>query len=179
MRMGLGLNMGPRVAMPTLNLLFHSQAFDNAAWTKNGASPPVVTANAATAPDSTATAEAVSNPVAGNWLAQTTSGLVAGAVHTFSVYVRSSASGGATNIRLTTNDSAAWNTGLSTKFPLTLQWQRLVLTGVLSGGTAVNCIIGSIDAAAGSDATCTGNFEVWQGQLVTGGNAGPILLTTA
>jgi hypothetical protein len=70
------------------NLLLQSQTFDNASWTKSNSS---ITANAATAPDGTITAdkEIPANGVAGTYIAQGFSA-TSGTTYTYTVYAKAS-----------------------------------------------------------------------------------------
>lgn len=101
----------------------------------------------------------------GNWAAvqqsftfpNSTSGAV-------SLYVRSSASGGASNISIVTNNNVAFGTGIYQRFPLTANWQRITLTGTLAtGGTQVQVNIGNLASAASpplADSGCNGNVDI-------------------
>lgn len=97
-----------------------------------------------------------------------------GTVYTFSAWMRSSASGGASFVRFSTNNSLAWNTGMGQKFTLTSTWTRYTMTGVVltSAGVAGNVInIGfdSREPVGGTwDNTIAGNVDVWGPQLELG-----------
>lgn len=81
-----GNRMGYLPELASTNLLLRSQEFDNASWTKNKTS---IVANAAVAPDGTATADEIieDGTAGGHYVSQvvTTS---SGAVHTFSVFIK-------------------------------------------------------------------------------------------
>ncbi|MDP8994034.1 MAG: hypothetical protein M3N07_03475 [Pseudomonadota bacterium] len=159
------------------NLLLHSQSFDNAAWAKEAGA--TVSANAASAPDGTTTADLLTLP-SGGYLYQDTT-ITAGATLTQSLFVRKPATGGAAAIRITSNNTLANSTGGSTKLTLTSSWQRIVLVGgVTGGGTGYRAVIGTRDAAGVADPDCVGNVEIWQGQLLAGGHpdGGPLIVTT-
>jgi hypothetical protein len=159
------------------NLALNSQALDSASWLKTNAS---VSANAATAPDGTTTADLVTIGLSGTIASRQT--ITAGAVLTSSVFVRKPASGGATAIRATTNNSAAWNTGASVKLVLTSTWQRLTVSGALTDGAATSYDVnfGALDATGTNDPDCVGNVEMWQGDIYAGSSfseGGPLLVT--
>jgi hypothetical protein len=81
----------------------------------------------------------------------------------FFVYMKSSASGGAANVALVTNDNVAWSTGISQKFALTSSWQRFTLSGALqTGGTNAQVTICNLSSAGSPivDATCNGNVDI-------------------
>lgn len=112
------------------NLLSAPEDFSAAAWTKTTsgtALAPVVTANAATAPDGTTTAElVVLDRGAGNtssdisWLSQAHT-LTVGATYTLSMWVKA-ASAGEVGKTLALRDGANANT----VFTLTAEWTRIV-----------------------------------------------------
>ena len=149
------------------NLLFLSQSFVSP-WSISTGS---ITATNLTAPDGTATGSTLTASGGNTRVNQTVSGQTAGATYTFSAYVKASASGGAANVRLTTNNSFSWNTGQSQRFALTSEWQRFVLTGALSNLTSILVNIGSIDIAGNNDALCAGNIDIWGAQLEAGPTA--------
>jgi hypothetical protein len=149
------------------NLLLRSQSFVSPWSVATGS----ITSTTLTAPDGTSTGSTLTASAGNTRVLQTVSGQTAGATFTFSAWVKASASGGAANVRLTTNDSFSWNTGQSQRFALTSDWQRLVLTGALSTGPAILVNIGSIDVAGNNDALCTGNIDIWGAQLETGSTA--------
>lgn len=92
---GAQLNVGPlQPYYPTTvkNLLGFTQEFDNAAWTKSNST---VTANAATAPDGTLTANKLVENTANNShsASVTTSTLSSGTPYSFSLYAKASEAG--------------------------------------------------------------------------------------
>jgi hypothetical protein len=103
--------------------------------------------------------------ISGDW--------VANATGTFSVWARKPAVGGATAIRLGTNNTAAWNTGVAQKFTLTTEWQRFAVSGTIGIVNALYALIGTMDAASGGahDADCNGIVELWRPQIEVGTTA--------
>jgi hypothetical protein len=71
-----------------INLITYSEAFDNAAWTKSGAS---ITSNAAISPDGTQTADLITN-ISSNGYAAYTASFDADLEYTFSVFVKAGTS---------------------------------------------------------------------------------------
>jgi hypothetical protein len=152
------------------NLLGYTEDFGNAYWTKQSAT---VSTNTTTAPNETLTADtsAFSSTVQ-SFLRASSISINSGQTYTISVYVKKSASSGANNIRITTNDTIAWNTGISQKFALTNSWQRITLTGVLTSSVNVcHIIFGSTGIDGNVDATCGGNVDMWGAQLELGSTA--------
>lgn len=82
----------------------------------------------------------------------------------FSFYMKSSASGGAANVTLATNNNIAFATGIAQKFALSAQWQKFTLSGVIqTGGTAAQFLVSNLASAATPptvDATCNGNVDI-------------------
>ena len=157
------------------NLLLQSQSFDSGSWVK--AAGMTVTANNVAAPDGTQTAETVNFPT--STIIRQDATITASATYTNSVWARRSASAPAAAIRISSNNTTAWNTGGSSKLVLTDQWQRVPLTGTISGGATIwRTAIGTFDAAGITDPDCVGNVDIWQAQLVPGARAGPVIATT-
>jgi len=75
-----------KITYAPANLLLQSQTFDNASWGKGNAT---ITANATTAPDGTATADAlVENSTNGTHFVQQSVSFISGTAYTFSLYVK-------------------------------------------------------------------------------------------
>jgi hypothetical protein len=160
------------------NLLTYSQLIGGTNWSSVGTASVVT--NAVSAPDATTTASAITVASGGYYRQITASGTIsAGATYTLSCYVKASASGGAANVRLTTNNVNAWNTGFSTRFALTSSWQRVSVTGTITGNSSCYAIIGAIDATGTGDALCAGNVDVWGAQLEIASSVGTYVATTA
>jgi len=130
---------------------------------------------AATAPDGTATALSVTLAGGPSYAAlrmSIGSQWVANATGTFSVWARKPASGGASSIRLATNNTSAWSTGVYQKFTLTTDWQRISVTGTVSNNTGGFALIGTVNGADGShDSDCNGVVELWRPQIEFGSTA--------
>jgi hypothetical protein len=108
--------------------------------------------------------------------------LVPGAVHTFSIWLRKSATSGASFVRLSSNDTTQWNVGITTKITLTSEWRRYQLSGVLSTGTfSDRCNVGvdNRDATGTWDSTCTGNVDIALSQLELGSMSSYIRTTSS
>ena len=158
------------------NLLFRSQLIGGTDWLSVGGA--TASTNSVVAPDSTTTASTLT-VASGGYYRQITiasNRILSGVTYTYSCYVKASASGGASNVRLTTNNVSAWNTGFSTRFAITSSWQRVSVTGTITG-TEAYFIIGAIDATGTNDATCAGNVDVWGAQFELGSVANTYIAT--
>lgn len=106
-------------------------------------------------------------------------------VYTFSAWMRSSASSGASFVRFSTNNSLAWNTGIGQKFTLTSTWTRYSMTGVVlptagGAGSVINIGFDSREPVGGTwDNTIAGNVDVWGPQLELGPVATAYIPTTS
>ena len=98
---------------------------------------------------------------------------VANATGTFSVWARQPASGGAAAIRLGTNNTAGWSTGVAQKFTLTTEWQRFAVSGAISNTSNLYALIGTPNAASAGahDPDCNGIVELWRPQIEVGTTA--------
>ena len=98
---------------------------------------------------------------------------VANATGTFSVWARKPASGGANAIRLGTNNTAGWSTGVAQKFALTTEWQRFAVSGAISNTSNLYALIGTQNAASAGahDPDCNGIVELWRPQIEVGTTA--------
>jgi len=155
------------------NMLSHTEAFHTFPWSVIGSGVSVST-NVATGPSGANTADQLTGIPAGT--EGSTSQYVtvtAGVTYTFSVYVKQAASGSASHIRLTSQNTVAWSTGGSTKIALTSSWQRVSVTWVQTGSTTARVFIGNFAVDASIDADCAGNVLVAQAQLEVGSVATP------
>ena len=156
------------------NLLQHSEAFDNAYWSKSAS---FVTATNIVSPTGTSDAELI-NFLSGGLITLNLSGWTAGTIATLSVWVRRASSGSASHFYITTNNTSTWNTGQATKVLLTNEWQRVSLSGnLVTSGTSLGVRFGSRDIAGVVDPDCVGNVEMWGAQLNLG-NLQPYSPTT-
>ncbi len=135
-------------------LLLSPEAFDNAAWATFSA--PTVTANVENDPNGNAT---VDNVNLGQDLRQHIASLPAG-TYTLSAYVKSGPATAATAVRFTTNNTLAWNTGISQKNTLSTTLTLYSTTFTLASTQALAIIIGAVDATGAADGTITGNFRI-------------------
>jgi hypothetical protein len=147
---------GTQTAKAEENLLTYSQEFDNAAWTK-GANI-TLTANGATAPDGTSTAEVFSasanTDLAANRISSGNAGSIAG-TYTFSIWMRAATS---QNILLRGVENSGVTFVSSTAAAVTSTWTRFTHTFTI---TTPNARI-----TLGSNGTDTPtNVEIWGAQL--------------
>lgn len=145
------------------NLCLYSEEFTNTHWQSGITSS--VTANTTTAPDGTTTADtAVINATYINAARSIVPSITNGTIYTLSFYAKSSATSGASNVRLSVNNTSNWTGAVSTKVALTSSWQRITLSWT-SNGTQAYFIIGSVDNTGAADTTCYGNIDIWGAQF--------------
>lgn len=142
----------------------------------------ITTQNAAgTAPDGVGASYTV-NIASGasvSFIRQSNIPWTSGASGAWTVYAKKSATSPVSAIRLTTNNTLAWNTGLSTSVALTTSWQRVTLSGVLeSGNNAGHFIIGNANVAGTADSAIVGNVDLAFAGLETGAGATSYIPTT-
>lgn len=135
-------------------LLLSPEAFDSAAWATFSA--PTVTANVENDPNGNAT---VDNINLGQDARQHLTGLAAG-TYTLSALVKSGPATAATALRMTTNNTLAWNTGVSFKQTLTGTLTLMQVSFTLASTQDLAVIIGAVDATGAADAGITGNFRI-------------------
>jgi hypothetical protein len=75
------------------------------------------------------------------------------------LWVKQAPSGSATNIRITTNDTGAYNTGYSTEVALTNSWQ-LISVPYRYPYSALYFIIGAVTVSGSLDSSCYGNVLI-------------------
>ena len=163
------------------NLFASSVDLSNTSFWQNPFSI-TVSGNSITSPDGTSTACAAtivsgtSSFIRYNIL----TGFTNNTVYTFSVWAKIPASGGATNIRLTTNNTAAWSTGVGSVNALSTTWQRFSVTGVIASGNtnAAYFMIGNVDTADNLDNSCAGVIHLWGAQLEVGAKMTSYIYTT-
>jgi hypothetical protein len=82
-------------------------------------------------------------------------------VYSYSVWLRKPSDG--TNfIRITTNNAAAWNTGVSNKIALTETWTKHTFTGqLLTNGIIVRLHFSSQRIEGTLDPDVNGQYEIW------------------
>lgn len=126
------------------NLLTYSEQFDNAAWTKTGAT---ITADAATAPDGTSTADLIAESATTNFhFASRLAAITAGAVYSFSVHAKQGA--GSRWLQLGIDDGGA--NGSYAVFDLV----NGVITGGAQRGTGAS-LAGAMAPLSGGTWRCT------------------------
>jgi hypothetical protein len=148
------------------NLLVRTEEFDNAAWIRGvtgTASAPVVTTNAAVAPDETATASLVQLRLNGatdssvSWFYQNLF-VPSGATRTTSFYVKAANAGDVgKTIRLTGT--------LSTPVTLTAGWQRVSNSALLVTGATISFGVRLRGTEGTSDSV---DLHLWGGQVDDG-----------
>jgi hypothetical protein len=147
----------------------NGESFDKTAWEATSGSTK---GSLVASPTGSVTAQSVAYASSSPGMRFTLGGTwTANATGTFSVWVRRPASGGATHLRLNTNNTLAWNTGVSQKFALTTEWTRVSMTGSLSSGTSMYALIGTLDSTGTHDADCIGTVELWRPQVELGSTA--------
>lgn len=147
------------------NLCLRSQELDNATWVKTGgagAAAPVVTANAATAPDGTVTADRVAFAAvstAGQRSDLSQSLATSAASYTFSLWIKGATTGGTIFL--------LWYDGtFVTKIPVTFTtaWQRLSFTRTLLANAGSGFSLGY--AKDNYDATGSAvDVDIWGVQI--------------
>lgn len=171
---GIHLTQATTASKPILrrgltNLLTYSSDFSNAVWQKTDLSAVAWTIGANVA-DPFGGTNAVTMVISGSRIFRAPSvPSVSGAIYTQYLWVRSSATGGASNIRLTTNNTSAWNTGSSEKIALSQSWTLVARSGVAqTGASTAHVMFGCLDAAGSVDATCLGNIDVYAAGFTLG-----------
>jgi hypothetical protein len=173
-----GTPVGYLIEPAATNLLQQSGSQGNAYWFQSGVS---VTASNISDPAGGTTASTLNmgnglGPAGAVWADHVT--VSANTVYTFSAWVKSSASGGGSFIRLTTNNATAFNTGISQRFPVTSTWTRISITGNVSNATVANIGFDNRDVAGTYDGTVSGNIDVWGAQLELGSTLTSYIPTT-
>jgi hypothetical protein len=147
------------------NLALWSEDLSNAAWTKVNTT---LSTNSVISPSGVQNADQVTF-TSGGFVRFNQTPITPLTAYTISVWVKKPATGGANSIRITTNNTAAWNTGLSQEYTLTTEWQRIVLSGnIISSGTGAYVIIGGVDATGATDTDAIGIVHIWGAQLELG-----------
>jgi hypothetical protein len=193
----MNLKLAPKLLLEpaATNLLTYSEQFDNAAWIKNNAT---VTANAATAPDGTTTADKVFENTASSthYLVANLSGLTASAYYTYSVYVKAG--------ERTRFDLGSWDGTLGIDCIFNLSTGTVDITGsgsipsIINAGngwyrcsvtrpiasTTLQVIIYTDSATSGAGANNyigngTSGIYVWGAQLEVGTTATSYIPTTS
>ena len=154
---------GTRTALAEQNLVQYSQEFDNAYWTKaaSGSTAPVVTANATTAPDGTATADQVSFPsvtTVGTFSLVTRLTTSLSGTYTFSVYLKGAVGGETVYLMLAPSVSTT-----STACVLTTNWQRFDIVGTTTTQLFANVGVDLRDASQSAQSAQT--IFMWGAQL--------------
>jgi hypothetical protein len=106
--------------------------------------------------------------------------LTVGATFTFSAWMKSSASGGASFARFTYNNTLGWTGGSgSSKFTITPTWTRFSFQGTIPASGNINLGFDNRDSTGTYDSSCTGNIDVWGPQLEIASSASSYIRTTS
>jgi hypothetical protein len=148
------------------NLLLQSQAFDNASWSK--VSSASVTADTATAPDGTTTADTLTFIADANSRIQQNGTTVAASVYTWSVWLWTAS--GTKDLRMAYHDGTAWT---RQDITVTTTPTRFVMAVTAATTTTTFTIYNDTAGTAGS-------VFGWQAQAVLGNfiDGGPHIATT-
>lgn len=150
------------------NTVVSSENFTVGAWSKLAGSS--VIASNLTSPSGSVTGSTINITASGAF--RQIIPIVASSLQIASLWVKLSSVTPAAKIRITSNNTAAWNTGQSTAIVLTNSWARIsVPVGLSTADINLYLLIGALDATGASDATCLGNVDVWGAQLNTGDTA--------
>ena len=150
------------------NLLKYSEQIDNVSnWARIGG--PTLTADTVTDPlgGSTADVLTLNNGGSEELIRQLSPNVTALTDYTISFWAKAPSSGGSSDIRVATNNTAAWNTGWGDKFALTTSWQRFSSTGQLSAGTSIYTILGN-KLPDNTSENLDGDMHVWGVQTEIG-----------
>ena len=140
------------------NVALNSNAF--ASWTALGSST-VTDLGVGSAPDGVAHAYTITIGSGAEGVRDQSAAITVGANYDLSVWARYSASGGASCFRMTTNDTLAWNTGISASFVLTASWVRYNTAGIVaSAGAGSNYFIIGNMTVSGGDGACSGKIDI-------------------
>lgn len=178
-----------------VNLLTYSEQFDNAAWTKTGAT---VSANATAAPDGTTTADKlVENTATATHQIAQGANVVSGTSYTVSVYAKAAER---TRLQINTNLISAGFVYITAKFDLSTGvvssvdagltasiqavgngWYRCVVTGTAGATTSKDFILNLLDASGNASYTGNGTSGIflWGAQLEAGAFATSYIPTVA
>ena len=137
------------------NLLTYSEAFDNAAWTKTNVA--AITADGVTAPNGTATAEALAPSASATTTVKQTSGTTAAASRDYTCSVWAKVPSSTKSVVLTVGDSS---TNATATVTFTTSWQRFGVT--YNSGSSPT---GSVFCQVGDATWTTGTIHLWGAQL--------------
>ena len=158
------------------NLTFNGLTLTGTGWTNSNGM--TVTPNAGSAPDGTTTATQLTL-ASGKAYYQTVSNIGA-ATYTASVYVKQAASGSATQFRFATNNTQSWSSGGTASVTLTSSWQRVTITGTLTGGVGnMNLHMDGSQLNGNIDSNSVGNVLIWGAQVELRSSATAFTPTTS
>ena len=151
------------VVSARVNLLTKTEQFDDAVWTRTSAT---IIATNTVSPIGISNAFTINYASTGTLRLTTPVSWVSGQTGTALIFVKKPSSGAASNVRISTNNGSAWNTGIGVKVALTDVWQPLLVSGILqTGSSAVQLHIGTFAPDGTNDATCVGSVDVWGADL--------------
>lgn len=164
------------IAGGTANLLTYSEQLDNAAWKQTLASgQPTIAKNvSADGAGNTTLEELTTSFTQGSYYVRYhLTGLVPGQTYTFHLDTQQGRSGSAANVRLTTNNTAAWNTGASASYALTSGVTRRSVSWTQQDTTTAAIMAGAVDASGTGDETCLGTMRLGRAMVNVGATAAP------
>lgn len=172
-------NKGLRVMSGRSNIWLHSEVIGDATnWTNGGSFTS--SQNSVVAPNGATTAAGCTIVDTTSATSMQLSGQTAGTTTAISLFAKKSDTGAAPFFRIATNNTSAWSTGISQRFPLTNDWQRFVLIGVaIASGTTIKLMIGNVDETGAEDLVCVGNVDFWGVQVENGAYATDYIPTTS
>lgn len=169
--------LGLRVEGAATNVALRSEAFDNAAWVKEGnvVAAPSVTANTTVAPDGTTTADTIDFPAVpsgSNQISQIKQDVTtASSIATCSFWMKATAPG---DVYIWLYDGTATNT--SSRKTLTTSWARYSVTSS-GASTAWTCHIGANTWGPAHAAIDAITVHTWGGQIEVGPTASSYIAT--
>ncbi len=158
-----GSLLGLLVEPQRTNLALQSSNLAAGNWILQGSA---TRAGSIAGPDGGTTAARITiGTTAGATLQPFNASITASATYALSGYARGATSSPSANVRLTSNNSAAVNTGMSARLALTSAYRQISVTGILSNSSSATIKFGSYDAADAHDAAAQGSFDLFGPQL--------------
>lgn len=158
------------IATGSANLLTYSEQLNATAWKASLASGyPTIERNVSNDAAGGLTMEELTTNFSGSYYArQHITGLVPEQTYTFHLEVQQGRTGSATNVRLTTNNTAAWNTGSSASYALTSTPTRRSVTWTQLDTTSAAIMVGAVGVDGNGDAACLGTMRIGRAMVNVG-----------